>query len=89
VIKAVSCQIGLGSFGMNNIVFLPPQESMVHHSAGIQCQWKGYMTVLVVNHEMIISITILTMVICEMTKFDVDTARDWLHLEITWIMVIC
>jgi len=88
-IKSVRFQIWLGSFGMTNFVHLPPQESMAHRSAGIHYQWNGYMTVLVVNHEMIKSITILTMVICARIKFDVDPPQDWFNLEAKRTMVIC
>jgi len=41
-----------------------------------------YMTVLVVNHGIIKSISILTAVIRPMIKFDVDKLRDCFHQEV-------
>jgi len=61
---------------MNTFVLLPLQESMAQHGAGKHDQWRGYMTVLVVNHGIMKSISILTVVICPMIKFDVDKLRD-------------
>jgi len=61
---------------MNTLVLLPLQESMAQRSAGKHDQWRGYMTVLVVNHGIIKSISIVTAVIRPMIKFDVDESRD-------------
>jgi hypothetical protein len=49
---------------------------MLQRGAGKHDQWRGYMTILVVNHEIIKSISILTAVIRPMIKFDVDKPRD-------------
>jgi len=73
---------------MNTFVLLPLQESMAQCSAGKQDQWRGYMTVLVVNHGMIKSISILTTVIRPMIKFDVDKPRDWFRQEVKWTLAI-
>jgi len=61
---------------MNNFVLLPLQESVVQCGAGKHDKWRGYMTVLVVNHEMMKSISTLTVVIRPMIKFDVDKQWD-------------
>jgi hypothetical protein len=47
------------------------------------------MTVLVVNHGIIKSISILTAVIRQMIKFVVDKPRDYLHQEVKWTLAIC
>jgi hypothetical protein len=51
-------------------------------------QWQGYMTVLVVKHGIIKSISILTEVIRPMIKFDVDKPRDCLREEVKWTLAI-
>jgi hypothetical protein len=58
---------------MNTIVLLPLQESMVQRGACKHVQWRGYMTVLVLNHGIIKSISIVTVVIRPIVKLDVDT----------------
>jgi len=55
---------------MNTFVLLPLLESMAQRGAGKHDQWRGYMTVLVVNHGIIKSISILPAVIRPMMKFD-------------------
>jgi len=57
---------------MNAFVLLPLQECMAQRGAGKHDQWQEYMTVLVVNHGIIKSISILTAVIRPMIQFDVD-----------------
>jgi hypothetical protein len=61
---------------MNTFVHLALQESMAQLGACKHDQWRGYMTVLVVNHGIIKSIGILTAVIHPMIKLDVDKPRD-------------
>jgi len=73
---------------MNTFVLLPFQESMALRSAGKHDQWRGYMTVLVVNHGIIKSISILTAVIRPMIKFDVDKQRDCFRQEVKWTLAI-
>jgi hypothetical protein len=73
---------------MNTIVLLPLQESMAQRSAGKHDQWRGYMTVLVVNHGIVKSISILTAVIRPMIKFDVDKPRDCFRQEVKWTLAI-
>jgi hypothetical protein len=51
-------------------------------------QWQGYMTVLVGNHGIIESISILTTVIRPMIKFEVDTPRVCFHQEVNWTLAI-
>jgi len=47
------------------------------------------MTVLVINHAIIKSISILsTTVIRPMIKFDVDILRDCFHQEVKWMLAI-
>jgi len=46
------------------------------------------MTVLVVNHGIIESISILTAVIRPMRKFDVDKPRDCFQQEVKWTLAI-
>jgi hypothetical protein len=73
---------------MNTIDHLPLQESMAQRGAGKHDRWQGYMTILVVNHGIIKSISILTTVIRPMIKFDVDTPRDCFCLEVKWTLAI-
>jgi len=61
---------------------------MVQRGASKHDQWQGYMTVLVVNHGIIKSISILTVVIRPMTKFDVDKPRDRFRQEVKWTLAI-
>jgi hypothetical protein len=46
------------------------------------------MTVLVINHGIIKSISILRVVICTMTPFDVDTLQDCFRLEVKCMLDI-
>jgi hypothetical protein len=73
---------------MNTFVLLPLQESMAQCGACKHDQWRGYMTVLVVNPGIIKSISILTTVIRPMIKFDVDTPRDCLRQDVQWMLAI-
>ena len=73
---------------MNTFDLLPPQESMAQRSAGKHDQWRGYMAVLVVNRGIIKSISLLTTVICQMIKFDVDTLQHWFRQEVKWMPAI-
>ena len=61
---------------------------MAQRGACKDVQWRGYMTVLVVNHGIIKSISILTAVIRPMIKFDVDKLRDCLRQEVKWTLAI-
>jgi len=61
---------------------------MAQRGAGKHDQWRGYMTVLVVNHGIIKSISILTAVIAPMIKFDVDKPRDGFRQEVQWTLAI-
>jgi hypothetical protein len=51
-------------------------------------QWRGYMTVHVINHGIIKSIHILTAVIRAMTKIDVDIPPDCFRQDIKWPLAI-
>jgi len=73
---------------MNTFVLLPLQESMAQRGAGKHDQWRGYMTVLVVNHGIIKSISILIAVIRPMIKFDVDKLWDCFRQEVKWTLAI-
>jgi hypothetical protein len=73
---------------MNPFVLLPLQESIAQHGAGKHDQWRGYMTVLVINHTIIKSISILTAVICSMVKFEVDKLRDCLRQKVKRTLAI-
>jgi hypothetical protein len=73
---------------MNTFVLLPLQERMAQHSTGKHDQWQGYMAVLVVNHGIIKSISILTAVSGPMIKFDVDEPRDCSRQEVNWMLAI-
>jgi hypothetical protein len=46
------------------------------------------MTILVINHGMMKSISILCVVIRPMTPFDADTQRDCFRLEVKWTLDI-
>jgi hypothetical protein len=73
---------------MNTFVSLPLQEGMVQRGAGKHDQWRGYMTILVVNHGIIKSISILTAVIWPRIKFDPDNLRDCFRQELKWMLAI-
>jgi len=62
---------------------------MAQCSAGKHDQWRGYMTVLVVNDGIIKSISILTAVIRPIMKFDVDQLQDCFCPEAKWTLAIC
>jgi len=61
---------------------------MAQRVAGKHDQWCGYMTVLVVNHGIRKSISILTAVIRPMIKFDVDKLLDCICPEVQWMLAI-
>jgi hypothetical protein len=73
---------------MNAFVCLPLQKGMAQGGAGKHDQWQGYMTVLVVNHGIIKSISKPTAVIRQMIKFDVDKLRDCFCQEVKWTLAI-
>jgi len=73
---------------MNTLVLWPLQESMAQLSAGKHDQWRHYMTVLVVNHGIIKSISIPTTVIWPVIKFDVDNPQDCFRQEVEWTLAI-
>jgi len=74
---------------MNASLLLPLEESMAQHRAHEHDQWQGYMTVVVVNHGIIKSISILTASVRPMIKFDVDNLRDCFRQEVQWMLAIC
>jgi len=61
---------------------------MAQRGAGKHDQWRGYMTVLVVNHGIMKSISIVTAVIRPMIKFDVYKPWDCLRQEVKWTLAI-
>ena len=61
---------------------------MAQRGAGKHDQWRGYMTVLVINHGIIKSISVLTAVIRLMIKFDVDKPRDCFRHKVKWTLAI-
>jgi len=61
---------------------------MVQQGACKHDQWRGYMTVLVVNHGIVKSISIHTAVIRLIIKFDVDNPRDFFRQEVMWTLAI-
>jgi hypothetical protein len=73
---------------MNTFVLLPLQESMVEHGAGKHEQWRGCMIIIVVQHEIIQSISILRAVIRLMIKFDVNKLRDDFAQEVKCMLAI-
>ena len=74
---------------MNTFLLLTLQEGMTQRGAGKHDQWQGNMTILVVNHGIIKSISILTAVIPPMLIFDVDKPWDCFCQEVTWTLAIC
>ena len=57
---------------------------MAQHGAGKHDHCRGYMTVVVINHGNMTSISILTAVIRLMLKFDVDKPWDSFRPEVQW-----
>jgi len=55
---------------------------MAQHGEGEHDQWRGYMTIVVVNHGIIESISILTTDIRPMIESDVDKHRDCFRQEV-------
>jgi hypothetical protein len=74
---------------MNTFVLLTHKESMVQCRAGTHDQWRGYMTILVVNHGIVKSISLLTTVIRLMMKCNVDSLRDCFPQKVKWTLAIC
>jgi len=87
-IRSFRFQLWLGSFQMNTFVLLPLQKSMAQRDACKHDQWPGYTTVLVVNHGIIESISILTADSRPMINFDVDKPQDCLCQEVKWKLAI-
>jgi len=73
---------------MNTFVLLTLQESMWHCGACKHDQWRGYMTIHVVNHGIIKSISILTEVIRPMIKPEVDKPQDYFCQDVQWTLEI-
>jgi len=67
---------------MNNVVLLPLRQSMAQRGPGKNDPWRAYMTVLVINHGIIKSISILTAVIHQMIAFDVHKPHDCFCQEV-------
>jgi len=61
---------------------------MAQRSAPKRNQWRGYMTVLVVNHGIMKSISVLTTVIRLMIKLDVDIPRDCTQQKMKWTLAL-
>jgi hypothetical protein len=61
---------------MNTLVILPLQESMAQRGVGKNDQWQGYMNVLVINHAIIKSICIITVIIPPIIQFEADKPLD-------------
>jgi len=74
---------------MNTFVLLPLQESMAQCVAGKHDQGRGYMTILVVNHGISKSISILNVVIRLVIKFDADNLWEYFRQEVKWTLAIC
>jgi len=60
----------------------------VQRNAGKHDQWPGYMNLLVVNHGIIKSISVLTSVIRLIIKYDVDICHDCFRQEVKWTLAI-
>ena len=73
---------------MNTFVLLPLQESMAQRGACKHDQGQGYMTILVINDEIIKPISIRTAVIRLMRKFDVGKWQDCFRQEVKWMLAI-
>jgi len=73
---------------MNTFILLLLLESMAQCGAGKHAQWRGYMTILVVNHGIMISISILTAGILPTIKFDVNELWDCVRQEVKWMLGI-
>jgi hypothetical protein len=67
---------------MITFFILPLQESLAQHGASKHHQWGGYMTVLVVSHGNVKSLSILTAVICLMIKCDVNKLAECVLQEV-------
>jgi hypothetical protein len=73
---------------MSAFVRLTLQESIGQCGAGKHCQWGVYITVHVINHGIIKSISILSAVICPMMKFGVDKPWDIFSQEVKCTLAI-
>jgi hypothetical protein len=74
---------------MNTFVLLLLQESMVQRGSGKDDQQQESMTVLVINHGIIKSISILTANIRPMLKFSVDKPLDCFLHKVKRTLAIC
>jgi hypothetical protein len=73
---------------MNTYVQLPLQGSMAQRGACKHDQCQGNMTIHVVNHGVIKSISTHPTVIRPLTEFDVDSTGDCLRHEVKWTLDI-
>ena len=87
--RSVRFQHWLGTFWRNTIVNLPFQERMAQCGADKHDQLRGYMTILVVHHGIMKSISILTAVIHLMIRFDIPKPQDCFRQEVKWLLAIC
>jgi len=74
---------------MNTFVLLPLKETMAQRGAGKHDQWRGYMTILVINHQNGISISILAGAVRPIITFDVDIPWDGFFHDVQWTLAIC
>jgi hypothetical protein len=61
---------------------------MAQLGAGKRNQWRGYMTILIVNHGIIKSICILTAAIRLLIEFYVDQPLDYFCQEVKWMLAV-
>jgi len=73
---------------MNTIVLLALPESIVQHGAGKQDQWQRYMTILAIDYGIIQSISIPTVGIVLMMKFDLDSSQKCFRQDILGTLTI-
>jgi len=73
---------------MNPFVLLPLQEGMVQCGVGKHDPWRGYMTIHVLNNGIINCISILTVAIRPMIKFDMDKPLDCFRQDVQWTLAI-
>jgi len=87
-IRSARLQIWLGSFWIITCVLLTLWESILQCGAGKHDQWRGYLTVRVINHGIMTSISMLASVILPMIRFDVDIPWDCFRQQVKMTLAI-
>jgi len=73
---------------MNTFILSPLQESIAQCGAGKHDQWRVCVTIRIINHGIIKSISIVTAVFCLIIKSNLDTPWDYFRQQGKWMLTI-